>query len=142
MKYRILNNIEEAKNAIMIREKVFMQEQGFEDEFDDIDHQALHLELFNEDIPVACARMFTFDNKVYILGRVAVLKEYRGLHYGSKLIEILEKEAKERKAQRIELSAQSRVSVFYEKLGYTRIGEEYMDEHCPHIKMIKEFIYE
>ena len=77
MKYRILNNIEEAKNAIMIREKVFMQEQGFEDEFDDIDHQALHLELFNEDIPVACARMFTFDNKVYILGRVAVLKEYR-----------------------------------------------------------------
>lgn len=138
MKYKILDNLEDAKNAIMIREKVFMEEQGFENEFDDIDHRCFHLELYDEDKPVGCARIYTYDNKVYILGRVAVLKQYRKKHYGSKLIELLEMKAKELKAERIELSAQSRVSAFYEKLGYKKYGEEYMDEHCPHIKMVKE----
>ena len=136
MNYKILE-FKEAINAKIIREKVFVEEQGFENEFDDLDEQSFHLELYDDEI-VGCARMYTFDHKVYILGRIAVLKEYRGKNYGSKLVEILENKARELKAERIELSAQVRASVFYEKLGYEKYGEEYFDEYCPHIKMIKK----
>ncbi|MEE0967522.1 MAG: GNAT family N-acetyltransferase [Bacilli bacterium] len=136
MNYKILE-FKDAKEAIRIREKVFVEEQGFENEFDDLDYQSLHLEIYDNDKPVGCARMYTLDNKVYILGRIAVLKEYRGLNYGSKLVTILEEKARELNAEKIELSAQLRASVFYEKLGYQKYGEEYFDEYCPHIKMIK-----
>ena len=35
------------------------------------------------------------------------------------------------------VSAQVRAMPFYESLGYTVEGEQYMDEHCPHIRMRK-----
>lgn len=37
----------------------------------------------------------------------------------------------------IYLSAQLQAKGFYEKLGYLAYGDEYMDEHCPHIMMKK-----
>lgn len=46
---------EEAK---MIREAVFMKEQGFKGEFDEIDHLAKHVLLFCGDTPVTTCRFF------------------------------------------------------------------------------------
>lgn len=46
---------EEAK---MIREAVFMKEQGFKGEFDETDHLAKHVLLFCGDTPVATCRFF------------------------------------------------------------------------------------
>jgi predicted GNAT family N-acyltransferase len=137
MEYKIFEHLNEAKNAKKIREKVFIEEQGFEIEFDDIDNISLHLEIYKDDKAVGCARMYSYDNKEYILGRIAVLKEYRGLNYGSYIISVLENEVKKRGGHKITLSAQVRASQFYEKAGYQKIGEEYLDEYCPHIKMIK-----
>lgn len=42
-----------------IRETVFIQEQGFQSEFDEIDNTAVHFVLFDEDeIPIATCRVF------------------------------------------------------------------------------------
>ena len=46
--------IEDAK---MIRQKVFVEEQGFENEFDDIDQRSLHLVVYQDNEPIGCARM-------------------------------------------------------------------------------------
>ena len=35
------------------------------------------------------------------------------------------------------LSAQVQAKGFYKKLGYVQDGDEYLDEHCPHILMCK-----
>lgn len=138
MKYKIFGKFQEAKNAKMIREKVFVEEQGFEIEFDDLDESSLHLEIYEDEKPVGCARMYTFDKKTYILGRIAVLKEYRGQHYGAKIVQLLEMKAKKLGAVDLELSAQKQTYHFYEKLGYQQVGEIYYDEYCPHVKMIKK----
>ena len=37
----------------IIRQKVFMEEQGFENEFDGIDDTAIHIVLYDEKTPVA-----------------------------------------------------------------------------------------
>lgn len=122
-----------------IREKVFVEEQGFQNEFDEYDKQAIHLVIYYDSKAVATGRVFKKSplNKVYIIGRVAVLSEYRKLHLGNKLLELLEKKAKEEGASKIELSAQCEVQNFYKKNGYVTSSEIYYDEFCPHIQMEK-----
>lgn len=78
MKMEIYKGITDA--AKEIRTKVFINEQGFSREFDDIDETAVHFVIFEENnTPVATCRIF-WDSEMnsYVLGRVAVMKEYRG----------------------------------------------------------------
>ncbi len=132
-----LNSLPEAKT---IRETVFMKEQGFQNEFDDIDPSAYHIVAYEEDKPIGTARLFPTeqDKSIFSIGRVAVLPEDRGKRIGQKMMKELEAYAKERGALAIELSAQTRVMPFYQSLGYTPYGEEYFDEFCPHKMMRKE----
>lgn len=125
--------------AVYIRTRVFVEEQGFREEFDTTDKTALHLLLFKDGKAVGTARMFTEDGgKTYHIGRVAVLKEYRRFHFGSLMVNALCDKAKALGAQRCELSAQCRIKDFYKSLGFRESGEVYLDEHCPHIYMEKE----
>lgn len=122
-----------------IREEVFIKEQKFENEFDEIDETAYHLVLFQNNLPVATGRMYpsTEDSATYILGRIAVLKEYRKCHLGKEVLTILENKAKNLGAEKTVLSAQMQAKGFYEKNGYKKFGEVYYDEYCPHIHMEK-----
>lgn len=125
-----------------IREIVFVEEQGFTDEFDDrdIDNISFHLLLYIEGKPVATGRLYQKDplKNIYIIGRLAVLSDYRKLSLGGVVLTSLEEKAKECGAASIELSAQCRVQGFYEKHGYRTIGSSYLDGDCPHILMIKD----
>lgn len=134
MNYQFFNELPQA--AQMIREKVFMEEQGFQNEFDDIDQTCLHLVVYKNNLPIGCARMFV-ENEQIILGRIAVLKEYRHLHIGSYILKQLENQALSMGYHQVTLSAQCRASSFYEKNGYHQEGDKYYDEYCPHIHMIK-----
>lgn len=124
-------------DIIKIRTKVFINEQGFKNEFDETDKTCSHVVLYNDKTPIATCRYFKED-KIYHIGRVAIMKEYRGKHLGNKIMEIAENEIKNEGGKNIEVSAQVRVSEFYKKLGYNKIGEVYFDEYCEHIKMLKE----
>ena len=78
------------------------------------------------------------DNEYYIIGRVAILKEYHNDGYGSIIVKAAEDLIKSLGGNLIKLSAQVRIKTFYQRLGYECIGEEYLDEYCPHITMKKE----
>lgn len=125
-------------DAMQIRQTVFVDEQKFEDEFDEIDDTAIHFVLYDVDKPIACARAY-YDKKekAYHIGRMAVIKQYRGMRLGKKLMEYVEAELKKRGAKRILLSSQIRAKGFYKSLGYTEYGDKYYDQHCPHIAMEK-----
>ena len=126
--------------AKFIREEVFVKEQKFTEEFDEIDSIAIHLLIFSGEKAVATARIFTqcSNKRLYTVGRIAVLKEYRKLHLGSKIMELIEQKAKDLNATTLQLSAQCNARLFYEKNGYIAMGEIYFDEHCEHIHMEKE----
>lgn len=127
---------EDCKN---VRKKVFIEEQGFKEEFDKTDAFAEHVVLYDGDIPVATGRVFVTNASEYeyTIGRVAVIKEYRGMRLGSRIIEELEKKACSLGAKSILISSQLRAMGFYRALGYVPFGEEYFDEHCPHRMMKK-----
>ena len=64
---------EEAK---YIRTEVFMKEQGFKDEFDEWDNKVPHVVLFIDGKAAGTGRLLPGgNNKTFIIGRVAVLKE-------------------------------------------------------------------
>lgn len=127
---------EEARN---IREKVFIQEQGFSHEFDDVDAHSWHVLLCRNDIAVGTARIFSEDgNDSMHIGRVAVLKEARGTGSGSILLDACCKKAAQLGARKVVLGAQCRATKFYEKNGFQPFGEVYDDEGCPHQMMEKK----
>lgn len=126
---------EEAKD---IRITVFVDEQGFSNELDEIDNTAVHALLYKDGKAVATARMYPKDNgKAFYLGRIAVLKEFRGLNLGYEIVDAMLKKAKALGAEKCEISAQCQAMGFYNKLGFKEEGETYLDEHCPHIHMEK-----
>lgn len=46
-----------AEHAKKVREEVFMQEQGFQNEFDEIDNISWHIVMFHEEEPIAAYRI-------------------------------------------------------------------------------------
>ena len=132
--FKVTNTLSEDEK--MIRETVFIEEQKFKIEFDDTDDIATHIVMYIDNNPVGCCRLYKQENE-YHIGRIAVLKPYRGKGYGEKILLNAERVAKEKGADSISLSAQVRASGFYEKLGYKKHGEIYFDEYCEHIAMKK-----
>ncbi len=129
---------ENFEDAFFIRKTVFMDEQGFHDEFDGIDGISYHAVIYLDGRPVGCGRAYK-DGDFAHLGRIAVLKEYRKLGLGRVIIEALEGIAKDRLSlTRLELSAQQRAIKFYEAVGFMQVGESFLDEGYPHVKMVKE----
>lgn len=123
-----------------IRETVFVIEQGFSEEFDEIDKKSIHLLIKVNNKRVATARIFKSDhsNTKWTVGRFAVLKEFRGIGLGSFLMKKVEEKIKEQGGGIVELSAQKQAEKFYLSLGYTPMGDTYYDQHAPHIHMEKE----
>lgn len=120
-----------------VRKTVFIEEQGFQNEFDLIDENCFHVVFYENEKPVATCRFYN-DKNIYHIGRVAVLKEYRGMYLGVKIMQFAENEIKKAGGSLIEVSAQVRIKDFYKKLGYVEQGEVYLDEFCEHIKMVKD----
>ena len=127
------------KEALEIRMDVFVNEQGFHDEVDEIDAYATHLVAFYESIPIATCRFFPHkSNEEFIIGRFAVIKAYRGQNIGAYLLSTAETEIKKLGGKKALLHAQNRAEKFYEKQGYHSFGEIELVENYPHIWMYKE----
>ncbi|MDE6613981.1 MAG: GNAT family N-acetyltransferase [Clostridia bacterium] len=127
------------KMARAIREKVFVDEQGFQEEFDSADECATHILAFDGEVAVATCRFFKQDN-YYLIGRIAVLKDYRGKNIGRDMLRHAEESIKSMGGQEIRIHAQLRAQGFYEKLGYKPFGEYDYDGSCKHVWMKKDII--
>ncbi len=119
-----------------IREKVFMEEQGFINEFDKYDEISTHIVMYKGQIAIGTSRFYLDYQGDIHLGRIAVLKSERGHHYGDDLMRYSIQLIKEQYPKHlIIISAQIQAKEFYEKLGFKATGTEYLDEHTPHIDM-------
>lgn len=127
------------QEAKEIREEVFIKEQGFQKEYDEIDHEAVHIVLYDAEIPVATCRIFwNADMGAYTLGRLAVRKEYRGQNIGSLMLREAENHVRQKNGKELILHAQCRAADFYKKSGFEEFGEVGDEEGCPHVWMRKE----
>lgn len=122
--------------AKQIRKTVFMQEQGFSEEFDHIDAYARHVLCYADGVAVATCRYFHSGSE-YVIGRLATLAPYRGNGIGAAVMRAAEDAIRSEGGTSVCIHAQVAVRPFYEKCGY--ISTEKFDEEqgCPHVFMVK-----
>ncbi len=126
-------------HCLNIRRKVFIEEQGVPEnrELDGQDNNAAHFIARGEKGPIAACRV-RFLGDTAKIERVAVLKEYRNHGIGKTLMKhILQDIANKNGIQKVKLSSQVDAIPFYEKLGFQKQGEEYMDAGMPHYDMVR-----
>lgn len=118
----------------LIRTLVFIQEQGIAeaDEWDEQDAISQHFVVYDQDQPIATARLLQ-NNSV---GRVAVLKAYRGQGLGQMIMQEILAYARQQQRKFLHLSSQVHAISFYEQLGFAVQGEAYDECGIPHIEMI------
>ena len=119
-----------------VRRAVFIEEQRVPKalEWDGLDESCHHV-LVTDTLhqPVGTGRMKPDGH----IGRMAVLKEYRGQGIGSAILMALLDYAHRQQCDRVYLHAQVAAIPFYEKHGFTVDGEEFMDAGITHRSMVK-----
>ena len=140
LKIEIVKWIDGLSQLKNIREKVFIQEQKVTPqlEWDGMDEKAIHFLVFNDKAAIGCARAIVIKDHMQ-LGRMAVLKEYRGQGIGSALIEKAITTAKLNQLSAIYISAQCHAIDFYKKFGFEVTSDIYLDAEIPHRDMTLDF---
>ena len=136
-KFEELTNLE-LYNLLKLRVDVFVVEQNCPyKELDDLDQNALHLWLEEENTIIAYLRILDrgVESQFVSIGRVISSK--RNCGYGKLILEAGIKAAVERfNADKIYIEAQTYAKALYEKSGFKQISEEFIMDGIPHIKMI------
>lgn len=134
MKVVIAKTQKEITDNFYVRGMVFVVEQqiDYEIEFDGLDSECVLFVCYKDSLPVGAARLY--KGKV---GRVATLSDYREQGIGKALMEFIEVYAISHNLYQLKLHAQLHVKDFYDKLGYTALGEVFQEADIDHIKMIK-----
>ena len=129
----------EQDDICFIREAVFMQEQNVsaELEWDGLDDKAVHL-LARDDAGKAIGTVRLLPDGH--IGRLAVLGPWRGKGIGKALLQYLLDIAGENKLNKVDLNAQSHARGFYEKMGFTAHGDEFLDADILHQHMEKVIV--
>ena len=126
------------EDAMKVRTTVFVAEQGFIDEPDETDKIATHIVCYDNGMAVGCCRTFIKEGtNNWLLGRMAVIKEYRNRGIGGEIMKSAERYVYEKNAVSLLLHSQLHAVGFYEKCGYKRISETEYEQGEPHVWMQK-----
>lgn len=134
-------NAKEIYEVLRLRSEVFVVEQEcIYQDIDNKDQKAIHvLGMLNGKL-VAYTRMFMpgdyFENLA--IGRVVVDPEYRRQGFGKQIMAAtLDYIDNTQQNMVVELSAQTYLNDFYQNMGFVSMGEQYLEDGIPHIKMTK-----
>lgn len=125
---------ERRQEIAAVRKAVFVEEQGvpIDLELDAADPQCIHLLASRGDRhPVGTARMQRDGH----IGRMAVLKEWRGKGIGSALLRRLVDIAMDAGLAEVWLNAQLQAQGFYEARGFEAEGEPFLEAGIAHRRM-------
>lgn len=134
---RLVGWAEAAAELAAVRRAVFIAEQGVPEEleWDDKDGHALHVLATDPGgTPIGTARLVP-EGAAARIGRMAVVKPWRGRGVGGAMLALLMGEAARRGFREVFLDAQTHAVPFYERFGFRAQGEEFFDAGIPHRRM-------
>ena len=132
----VICDYQDNKNDICkVRFEVFVDEQNVPEELeiDGLDGEAKHVLAFVDGVPIGTGRILSDGH----IGRVAVLKKYRGQGSGKLIMKELIKSAQGMNLEKVWLSSQWHAHSFYLDLGFVCVGEIYKEAGIDHIKMFR-----
>lgn len=131
----------ELYGVLQLRSEVFVVEQDcvYQD-LDGKDAKALHVIGKKDGEIVAYTRVFAPGDYFAdaSIGRVVVKQSQRKYGYGKVIMEASIKTVEERLGTKtIRISAQTYLLKFYNSLGFTAEGTEYLEDGIPHVSMVR-----
>ncbi len=142
LEYKQSSNM--SRQAMNLRHDIFVNEQGipFSDEFDGLDDKSdtIHCDLSKSNKLLAYARIWKISDTTARFGRIVVSPEERRKGYGQKIIRYALSVAIEKGYKEVKVEAQVQAIDFYEKCGFIRIGEAFVDAGIPHIWMMRNVL--
>ena len=132
---------DELYDLLQLRAEVFVVEQDcpYQD-VDGKDKKAVHVLGYKDEKLVAYTRIFKQGDyfKNASIGRVVVSKDQRQFGYGYDLMNAsIQAVEKLFRTNTIEISAQTYLKKFYNNLDFVEVGDGYLEDDIPHIKMVK-----
>ena len=135
-------SVQELYALLQLRSDIFVVEQQcIYLDLDGSDSKAVHVLGYEGAELAAYTRIFRAGDNMELasIGRVAVQKNYRGQGKGVEIMKAsLEAIASEFGEKDVAISAQTYLIEFYEELGFKKIGDIYLEDDIPHIKMIRK----
>lgn len=124
----------EARTALeSVRRAVFVVEQHVPEEleWDEADAVSQHALASSDGVPIGTARLLPDGH----IGRIAVLRAWRGHGVGAALLTTMIDAARERGCAIVLLNAQVQALDFYRRFGFVAEGEVFPDAGIPHRAM-------
>jgi predicted GNAT family N-acyltransferase len=123
--------------AIGLRYEVFVVEQKVPEklEIDALDDMAHHLLVQDGDQNSVGVMRIVIKGNVGKIGRVAVVRKYRRQGVGAAMMKNALAYCRSLNLASVSLDSQTYITAFYERLGFVREGEEFMDAGIPHVHM-------
>ncbi|KKM17631.1 hypothetical protein LCGC14_1673850 [marine sediment metagenome] len=135
---KIVENKKEYLKCIDIRKKVFIEEQQIPKllESDELENTTIHFLVYIGRKAVATGR-FRVKDPFLKFERIAVLKEFRKMHLGSKLLKYMQKVGYEKYERYLQIAHVQKSAVdFYKKNDFKLIGESFKEANIDHYLMI------
>jgi predicted GNAT family N-acyltransferase len=95
---------------------------------------------FEEDKMLGCCMLINTEPGTVRLRQMAVINNLQGKGVGKALMQFAENIARDRGYKKITMHARKTATGFYEKLGYTTNGEEFLEVTLPHVVMEKQLL--
>ena len=142
----IIKSFEELNKAelyqiIQLRTAVFIVEQDCPyPDLDDMDQDAQHLWIEDAGEIVCYLRVNPAGSRFSepSLGRIVTKKSHRNRGLAEMLIKRAIDLVSEKESRAIRISAQCYLEKYYEKFGFIKASEEYLEDDIPHIEMLKD----
>lgn len=133
--------LDDLYDALALRCRVFILEQGPYLDPDGVDRDAWHLLGRDADGALQAYARLVDPGRKYAepsLGRVITAPEARGTGLGHELLqEALARSAITWPRHGIRISAQAHLQPFYVRHGFESVGDTYLEDDIPHIEMFR-----
>ena len=128
------------QQMIKLRDDVLRKPLGlsFTKEELEVEKDYLLIGAFEDDKMLACCMLVEENPKTVRLRQMAVLNDLQGKGIGKALMIFAENLARDRGYQKITMHARKNAIGFYEKMGYTKTGGEFIEITIPHYLMEKK----
>jgi len=131
---------DEYKQMLKLRNEILRKPLGLQFSQDELEKEKtnMHMAAYEDERMLGCCMLVEEDPQTVRLRQMAVVNDVQGKGIGRALMQFAENLARDRGYKRITMHARKNALGFYEKMGYKKSGEEFVEITIPHYVMEKE----
>ena len=131
---------DEYRQMLKLRDDILRKPLGLRFSQDELEKEKsnMHMVAYEDERLLGCCMLVEEDPETVRLRQMAVVNDVQGKGIGRALMQFAENLARDRGYKKITMHARKNALGFYEKMGYKKSGDEFVEITIPHFVMEKE----